>query len=762
MVMREDIAGRAAVRRDLAIEGMSCAACAARVERRLQRTPGVASAHVNFATKTATVHFDPSETDVDRVAQAVDAVGFRAIVPTHARGEREVMSPLTEAALPENETVNREIRRRLVVGVVLATPVMIIAMSHGRIPWLDHSIGNIVQLVLTTPIVAWCGAGFFRSAWRGARGLSANMDTLVVLGVSAAYLYSVVAVVLPSLFSRVGGHAGPPVYFEAAAAIVVLVLLGKLLEARATRRTGAAIQRLLSIQPRTARVARNGAEIDVPIDRVAVGDVVVVRPGERVPVDGKITEGRSSVDESMLTGESMPVEKQPGMEVFSGTINSTGSFHFVATRVGDQTALQQIVRVVREAQGSKAPIARLADRISAVFVPVVLVISLVTFVAWLAIGSEVTRLSMAVQAAVSVLVIACPCALGLATPTAIMVGTGAGASKGILIRNGGVLEAAHRVSAVVFDKTGTITKGRPVVTAIAATEGWSEETLLKVAASAEQPSEHPIATALVKAAGDRRIGLTAATEFQAIVGRGIEAVVGERRVLVGTGDLLRSRGADVVLDAQAAEMAKRGSTVMHVSVDGYEAGVIGIADAVKPESVEALESLRAMGLHIVMMTGDNVATANAVAAGLPVDQVFAQMLPNEKAAAVARLQEAGHVVAMVGDGMNDAPALVQADVGMAIGTGADVAMESADITLVGGDPRSVVTSIELSRATMRVIRQNLFWAFIYNVLGIPIAAGVLFPFTGLLLSPIIASAAMAFSSVSVVLNSLRLGWVAKK
>jgi Cu+-exporting ATPase len=796
----------ASERCELPIEGMSCASCAARIEKRLAKQPGVASANVNFATKVATVSYDPGATSPEALASVVDDLGYKAIVPEAAPGTGpKSAAPIAEDELPRGDpdasgaqtpggahptghgrdpralggahpaghaghagdAESRRLRTRLVVGAMLALPVFVISMSHGRIAAFNQPWINWLLLALTTPVLFWCGGRFFRSAWKGLRHASANMDTLVAMGTGAAYVYSLAATVAPGLFAGVAasapGHAHPgatsvPVYYEAAAVIIVLILLGRFLEARATGRTSAAIGRLVGLQPNTARIVRAGLEQEVPVSEVGVGDTVLVRPGEKVPVDGRVESGESAVDESMLTGESVPIEKQAGDEVFAGTMNTTGALRFTATKVGLDTALQQIVRLVREAQGTKAPIARLADRVAGIFVPIVIACAVLTFIVWWFAGPAEARLSTALITAVSVLVIACPCALGLATPTAIMVGTGRGAERGILIRNGASLETAHRLSAIVLDKTGTLTEGRPSLTEVVVSpaSGLDDAGLLALAASAEQHSEHPLAAAIVRGARERSLALTEPTAFRALVGHGVEATVGDRLVLIGTASLLSGHGVTLALENKAAELASLGRTPVFVAVDGREAGVLGVADRVRPEAADAVRRLRTMGLRVVMMTGDNHRTAEAVAAQVGIDQVFAQVLPADKAARVKSLQAEGRVVAMVGDGINDAPALASADVGMAIGTGTDVAIESADITLVRADLRSVPEAIALSRATIRTIRQNLFWAFVYNVIGIPIAAGVLYPFTGWLLSPIIASAAMAFSSVSVVLNSLRL------
>jgi Cu+-exporting ATPase len=778
----------ARVRCDLPIEGMTCASCAARIQRRLSGAPGVASANVNFATRMATVMYDPAVTGPGALGEAVRDIGYRVTAPPpqgaaphgHALHAHALHAADDAGGHADHMHLGKAEARRLlartIVGAVLALPVLVIAMSHGRIggehaPWI-----NWLQLALTTPVMLWCGAPFFRSAWRGLRRLSANMDTLVAMGTGAAYVYSVSATIWPGFFAgvaggRAGTHAGGdaaagmgamrggemvPVYYEAAAVIIVLILLGKYLEARATGRTTAAIRRLIGLQPRTARVVRGGVERDVPVEEVVVGDVVLVRPGEKIPVDGRVERGSSAVDESMLTGESMPVEKTAGSDVLGATINATGALWLVATRVGAETALRQIVRLVQEAQGSKPPTARLADRISGAFVPAVIAVALGTFIVWWFAAPGAERLGMALITAVSVLIIACPCALGLATPTAIMVGTGRGAERGILIRSGAALETAHRLSAIVLDKTGTITEGRPSLTDVVAAPGFGESDVLRLAASAERSSEHPLAAAIVRGAAERRISVPEPSAFQAVIGRGVEASVEGRTVLVGRAALLEARGIQVSLAERAATLAAQGRTPMFVAIDDREAGLLAVADRIKASSKEAIARMRAMGLMVVMMTGDNRRTADAVAAQVGVDQVFAEVLPEDKAGKVAELQARGLVVGMVGDGINDAPALARADVGLAIGTGTDVAIEAADITLMRGDLRAVPDAICLSRATMRTIRQNLFWAFIYNVVGIPVAAGVLYPLTGWLLSPVIASAAMAFSSVSVVLNSLRL------
>lgn len=781
VVMHDAQASTGQARIEVGIEGMSCAACAARVERRLLREPGVASASVNFATKTATVRADSGSAargvSVDAVVRAVEDAGYRAVVPSaepgaaagddghaHAHGA----GALAGVGAGTDEA-SRRLMVRMVVGAVLATPVVVIAMSHGMVEALDMPVMRWIQLVLTTAVLFWCGGGFFASAWRGLRRGSANMDTLVALGTGAAYGYSVFVMLWPgALAAAHGAHGGaeegaahgPAVYFEAAAVIVVLVLVGKFLEARATARTTAAIARLVSLQPRTARVVRGQIEEDVAVERVRAGDVVLVRPGEKLPIDGVVEEGASAVDASMLTGESVPVEKGVGDEVLGGTMNTAGSLRVRVTRVVGDSALAQIVRLVREAQGSKAPISRLADRVSGVFVPTVLVLAAVTFGAWWLLGDAETWLARAVVASVSVLIIACPCALGLATPTAIMVGTGRAAERGIVIRSGASLETAHAITAVVLDKTGTITRGKPELMEVRAAgvdgAGLDEREVLRLAASAERHSEHPLAGAVVRGAAERGIELATPSGFMSIAGSGVQASVGGRAVVVGTSRMLEKRGVRLTMLEEATRLEHAGRTVMFVSVDGREAGLVAVADAVRDGSRAGVERLRAMGLRVVMLTGDNERTAKAVADEVGIDEVFAGVLPGDKEQKVRELQERGEIVAMVGDGVNDAPALVRADVGVAVGSGADVAIEAADVTLLRGDVGAVAEMVAISRSTMRAIRQNLFWAFAYNVVGIPIAAGALFPLTQTMLSPMLASAAMAASSVSVVLNSLRL------
>jgi Cu+-exporting ATPase len=742
------------LRLDLPVLGMSCAACVRHVERALQDTPGVRSASVNLATNRATVTFDPGTVGVERLAVSVKDAGYELVLPAPRAGEDDAADP--EAAARERET--GEARRRFAVAVILGLPVLVLGMSHGRlhVPGADW-----IELVLTLPIVLYSGRSYYTRAWAALKHRTADMNTLIALGTGAALLYSLAATVTPALVAHESSgtaHAPRAVYFDAVAGIIALVLLGKLLETRARARTSSAIRKLARLQAKSARALRAGAEIDVPLAEIVVGDVVVVRPGERIPLDGEVIEGASRVDESMLTGESVPVPKGPGAAVAGGTMNRTGSFRFKVTRVGKDTALQQILRMVEEAQGSRAPIQRLADRVAAVFVPAVLLVAIATFLAWFLAAPPETRLASALVNAVSVLIIACPCAMGLATPTAILVATGRGAEAGILVKGGEALESADGIDTVILDKTGTITFGSPAVTdAIPAEDGCSEEELVRLAASAEAGSEHPVGEAIVAEARRRGLALSPFSGFEARPGRGVVAAVEDRRLVLGNLRLLDEEGISAgLLLARALELAERGRTPVLVAADGKLMGILGIADPVRAGAREAVARMRSLGLDVVLLTGDHRAVAEAVAREVGIVTVIAEVLPDRKAAEVARLKASGRKIAMVGDGINDAPALATADLGVAIGTGTDVAIAASDITLVGADLGGVVRAIRLARRTIATIRQNLFWAFGYNTLGIPIAAGVLYPWTGWLLSPVLASAAMALSSVSVVSNSLRL------
>ena len=744
------------------IEGMHCASCVLRVENSLKKVPGVESAAVNLAIEQATVAFDPQSCTLDSLYQAVEDAGY------HARPEA-LAAPDEQQRARERE--ERTLWRKFLFAGVIGA-FLIVAAQYQHLPLvagLPMAVVTVTSFALATPVQFWAGWQFYEGAWNRLRHLDADMNTLVAVGTSAAYIYSVFATFAPGLFRA--ADVEPAVYFDTAAVIIALILMGRYLEAKAKGRTSAAIKRLMGLRARTARVVRDGDETDIPVENVVAGDVVVVRPGEKIPVDGVVLEGRSAIDESMITGESIPVEKGPGDEVIGATINRTGSFRFRATRVGQDSMLAQIVRLVQEAQLSKAPIQRLADVVASYFVPAVIGVAALTFVIWLVFGPT-PAFTFALLNAVAVLIIACPCALGLATPTAIMVGTGKGAENGVLIRGGESLETAHRINVIVFDKTGTLTVGAPSLTDVLPADGWAETELLRLAASAERGSEHPLGEAVVAAARERSLALSDATEFTALPGRGVEATVDGRRVLAGNLKLMDENGLSLDgLLPESERLAAEGKTPMYVAIDGRLAGIVAVADTVKPGAAEAVARLKAMGIEVALITGDNRQTAEAVARQVGVDRVLAEVLPQDKAEQVRSLQAEGKVVAMVGDGINDAPALAQADVGIAIGTGTDVAIEASDITLIRGDLDGVATAVSLSRRTMRTIRQNLFWAFIYNVALIPIAAGVLYPLfsqTGVptvlepffgthgFLNPILAAAAMAFSSVSVMTNSLRL------
>jgi Cu+-exporting ATPase len=714
----------------LKITGMHCASCVARIEGALRQVPGVRMVSVNLATEKALVELDPAEAKVEALLCAVEEAGYGAAlsVPKRAGGAD------AEARELKRQAEDRFLRRDLWLALVLGIPVALISMLMVPLPYVNQML-----LVLTLPVWAYAGRRFHWGALRQARHFSANMDTLVSLGTTAAFVWSVAALL---------AGKSDQVYFDSAAVIVMLILVGKVLENRAKRRASAAIQALMDLQPPTARVERDGTILELPVAEVCVGDVVVVRPGEKIPVDGKVLGGTTGVNESLLTGESLPVEKQPGSEVIGGTINGTGSIRYRATRVGEDTTLAEIVRVVEAAQGSKAPMQRLADQVAGVFVPIVMGIAVVTFGLhwWLA-----HNLAAAVINAVAVLVIACPCAMGLATPTAIMVGTGKGAEEGVLIRGGDSLEKVRHLKMVIFDKTGTLTCGQPEVVDIVPLAGANPAELLAVAAAVEQSSEHPLGEAIVRAARQRRVappqGLS---DFAYTPGRGVRARLAQEAVLLGNRRLMEESGVLLGEAEQAlAALESEGKTTVLVARGNRLVGVLGIADPAKAEAAHVVEALHELGLRVMMLTGDTRPTAEAIARAVGIDEVIAEVLPQEKLEAIARLQKRGQVVAMVGDGVNDAPALAQADLGIALGSGSAVALESADIALPGDDLRGVVRAIQLSRRTVRIIKQNLFWAFIYNVVAIPVAA------LGWL-NPMIAAAAMAFSSVFVVTNSLRL------
>ncbi|MBI2197499.1 MAG: copper-translocating P-type ATPase [Candidatus Rokubacteria bacterium] len=701
------------------VAGMSCASCVAKIEEGLARLPGVLSAAVNFAAERATVEYVPTQVAVEDLRDAIQDLGYEA---GEVAGAATSAEDLSEREARNHKALLCTLRSKIAAGAVVSVPVFL-----GSYPSLFPWVPDI---------------------------RTSDMNTLIAVGTSAAYLYSVGLIVFPGFFEAQG--VAREVYFDTSTIIITLILLGRYLEAVARGRTSEAIKKLIGLQPKTARVIRDGAETDIPVAEVAPRDLVVVRPGEKVPVDGVVRRGASSLDESMVTGESMPVDKKAGDEVIGATLNTTGSFTFEATKVGKDTVLAQIIKLVEAAQGSKAPIQRLVDRVTGYFVPAVIGIAVVTGVVWYAFGPA-PALTYALLNFVAVLIIACPCALGLATPTSIMVGTGKGAEHGILIRSGQALETAHRLRALVFDKTGTLTAGKPALTDVVRTGAFAADDLLRLAASAERGSEHPLGGAIVDGARQRGLAVTNAEDFQAVPGHGIVARVDGRSVLVGNLRLMEDRGVHGGLPTdEAARLSSAGKTPMYVAVDGRAAGLVAVADTLKPNSAAAVAALHRLGLEVIMITGDNRRTAEAIAREVGIDRVLAEVLPGDKAKEVKRLQDEGKLVGMVGDGINDAPALAQADIGLALGTGTDVAMEAADITLMSGDLRGVVTAIALSKATMRNIKQNLFWAYAYNTALIPVAAGVLFPFFGWLLNPILAAAAMATSSVSVVSNALRL------
>ena len=736
----------------LPVEGMTCASCVVRVEKALKNTDGIESASVNLATEKVTVSFDSAKADLNRLSHAVEEAGYKLVLPSPGRDDESAGQRINELTSERAKDEQfRKLRGEFILSVILTIPIMVVSMigmTDWFMAWSPLTMDEINRLLLagTSVVMMVSGKRFFSIAWRLARHGSADMNTLVAVGTGSAYVYSAIVVLFPRWLqvSDPSGH----IYFDTAATIITLILMGRLLESRAKRRTTDAIRNLMNLQPKMARVLRNGAEVDIPVEEVRRDDVFFVRPGERVPVDGVILKGTSSVDESLVTGESMPVEKIPGKNVVGGTINKDGSLEVRATAVGKDTLISQIIRLVEEAQGSKAPIQTLADRVASVFVPTVIGIAVVTFLVWFFVGG--IPFSSSLINFVAVLIIACPCALGLATPTAIMVGTGRGATQGILIRNAESLERVHKIRSIILDKTGTLTEGRPAVTDFIPAGKQDGRLVLGYAAAVENRSEHPLARAIVEFAARENVLPAAVELFKAVSGLGVRATVNGAEILVGSPSFMKDQATDI--SAVAAEidgLASQGKTAVIVAMNGTAAGVFGVSDTVKSTSRKAVEQLKELGINVIMLTGDSAATAGSVAKSLGIDQVVADVLPQEKALHVRRIQEQGTVVAMVGDGINDAPALAQADVGIAMGTGTDVAMETADITIMSGDLLNVVHAISLSRRTVRTIKQNLFWAFVYNVIGIPVAA------LGLL-NPMYAAAAMAMSSVSVVSNSLRL------
>jgi len=731
---------------ELSIKGMSCAACVRRVETALKNVSGVLDASVNLSSERANIAYLPGVAGIEMLKGAVEEAGYEAeAVDNESAADWERAT---------REEKYRQLFRNLALSVVFTVLILIGSFTNmfTFLKIIPEQVLWLILFSLTTPVLIYSGRQFYIGAWKAMKHRTADMNTLIALGTGAAYLYSLVATFFPNFLPETMRH----VYYDTTAVIITLILFGRLLEAKAKGRTSEAIKKLMGLKPKTARVVHNGNEKDIPIDKVQVGDLVIVRPGERIPVDGQVISGNSSVDESMLTGESMPVKKEPGDDVIGATINKTGSFQFRATKVGKDTALAQIIRLVQEAQGSKAPIQRMADFVASIFVPVVIAIAVVSFIFWLSFGPE-PSLIYALITLVTVLIIACPCALGLATPTSIMVGTGKGAENGILIKSAEALETAHKIDTVILDKTGTITVGKPTVTDIISLNNFDEYDILSMAAAVEQYSEHPLAEAIFSRAREKGLKLLKVENLKALPGFGVEAQLNGTNILLGNLKLMQERGFDSSpFKEHTIKLAAEGKTTTLVAFNNKAIGLVAVADPIKDDSAKAIKNLQHIGIEVVMLSGDNKRTAEGIARKLGIKRVLAEVLPDEKTTHVKMLQQEGKIVAMVGDGINDAPALAQADVGIAIGTGTDIAMEASDITLIKGNLTGVVTAIQLSKATMRNIKQNLFGSFIYNTLGIPIAAGVLYPFLGILLNPMFAAAAMAASSVTVVSNALRL------
>ncbi len=742
----------------LGIGGMYCASCVTKIEDGLKRIPGVLTSSVDLASESAIIEYVPAVVQIKPIKDVVEKLGYKTFdtIPPRDGIEGEEMDETQKAHQQEYKSL----MRKFIFAAVVSVPVVFFSyptifgiMSFMKVGTSSFEIVSIAMAAATLAVMAYSGAQFFTSAVAAFRSRSANMNTLVASGVSAAWLYSTVAVLFPSVFpsKTLAGE-----FYDVVAVVIALVILGMALEVRAKGKSSEAIKKLIGLQAKTARVVRDGKETDIPMEEVVLDDIIIVRPGEKIPVDGIVTDGASSVDEAMITGEPLPVEKGAGDEVIGGTINKTGSFRFKATKVGKDTALAQIINMVQQAQSSKAPIARTVDKVASYFAPAVIITGILAFIVWFDFGPQ-PALVYALIVFVATLVIACPCALGIATPISLMVGVGKGAENGILIRSGSALETAQKLNAIVLDKTGTITKGKPALTDVVTVNGFKEDEILSLAASVEKASEHPLAEAIVNGAQDRKVKTTDTESFNAIPGKGVEAKVTGKHVLLGNLKLMKQFSIDsAALDQKVGQLAEDGKTPMYVAVDKKLAGLVAVADTVKEDSKVAVAQLQKMGLEVVMLTGDNERTAKAVARQVGITRVFADVLPEDKAHNVQKIQMEGKKVAMVGDGINDAPALAQADVGLAIGTGTDVAIEASDITLIKGNLSGVVAAIDVSRATMKNIHQNLFGAFFYNILGIPIAAGLLFPFFGILLSPMIAGAAMAFSSVTVVTNANRL------
>ncbi len=745
----------------LKLKGMSCASCANSIQTAIQQVPGVSDVQVNFATEQASVEYDERNTTLEKIQAAVADAGYEAsereALGIGGDGGKEDAKEQEEQKAQQKELLTKTVISG-VVGAVLMLGTLPMMLGADIPGWPVFLHNPWLQLILATPVLFWCGKSFYVGAWKAFTHRAANMNTLVALGTGAAYLYSLFVTLFPGFLLSQG--LAPEVYYEASVMIIALLLLGRYFENRARGQTSDAIRQLIGLQANTARVVRQDEEVDLPLEEVVVGDIIIVRPGEKIPVDGEVTEGTSTVDESMVTGEPVPVKKARGEDVIGATINKTGSFRFRASRVGKDTVLAQIVHLVQDAQGSKAPIQKLADQVTGWFVPVVMAIAITTFVLWFLIMGNLT---LALLTTVGVLIIACPCALGLATPTSIMVGTGKGAENGILIKDAESLERAHKLQAVVVDKTGTLTEGKPTVTdylTVRGTANSNEIKLLQMAAAVERNSEHPLAEAVVNYAESQGVDkkkLTGVQDFDAVTGRGVQGTLNGRLIQIGTERWMQSLNVDTAaLQSQRQAWEAAAKTTAWIAVGGKIEGLVGISDALKKTSARAVSALQKMGLEVVMLTGDNRQTAEAIAQEVGISRVFAEVRPDQKAAQIKQLQAEGKQVAMVGDGINDAPALAQADVGISIGTGTDVAIAASDITLISGDLQGIVTAIQLSKATIANIRQNLFFAFIYNVAGIPIAAGILYPIFGWLLNPVIAGAAMAFSSVSVVTNALRL------